>query len=166
MTRWKDLITMFCRVHFVFSFQLFISSPGTFRLQRWSSRGHILKSLASKLQVLENCLVLGSRTAVFLESLKFCRSFFVEKLGFLILFFWEYLKKNWRHYYYYFFFGEHLRLCPCPRKSLSSKRRKGCLWPRIFFCVLGLEPSTPPLSRVRLSLMLSVFRLSPISTFI
>ena len=70
------------RVHFVFSFQLFFRSTDTFRLQRWSPPGHILKSLASKLQVLENCPVLGSRTAVFLESLKFCRSFFVEKLVF------------------------------------------------------------------------------------
>ena len=37
-------------------------------------RGHILKSLAlaSKPQVLENCPVLGSRTALFFESLKFC----------------------------------------------------------------------------------------------
>ena len=40
---------------FVFSFQLLFRSTVTFRLQRWSSRGHILKSLASKLQVLENC---------------------------------------------------------------------------------------------------------------
>ena len=47
--------------------------------QRWSprgppwSRGHILKSLAlaSKPQVLENCPVLGSRTALFFELLKF-----------------------------------------------------------------------------------------------
>ena len=81
---------MFCRVHFVFSFQLLFRPTVTLRLQRWSPRGHILKSLASKLQVLENCLVLGSRTAVFLESLKFCRSFFVETLVleiFLILFF-------------------------------------------------------------------------------
>ena len=51
--------------------------------QRWSpqggpwprgrSRGHILKSLAlaSKPQVLENCPVLGSRTALFFEQLKF-----------------------------------------------------------------------------------------------
>ena len=44
----------------------------TFRLQRWSPRGRILKSSASKLQVLENCPVFGSRTAVFFESLKFC----------------------------------------------------------------------------------------------
>ena len=71
--------------------------------QRWSSRGrpwprgHILKSLAlaskvkslalaSRPQVLENCPVLGSRTAVFFELLKFCgalekffgKRFFVE----------------------------------------------------------------------------------------
>ena len=68
--------------HFVFSFQLFFSSTDTFRLLRRSPRGHILKSLASKLQVLKNCPVLGSKTAVFLESLKFCRLFFVEKLVF------------------------------------------------------------------------------------
>ena len=49
--------------------------------QRWSPRGHILKSLASKVkslalasrpQVLENWPVLGSRTAVFFKLLKFC----------------------------------------------------------------------------------------------
>ena len=59
--------------------------------QRWSPRGrpwpggrprgHILKSLASKVktlalasrpQALENCSVLGSRTALFFELLKFC----------------------------------------------------------------------------------------------
>ena len=48
---------------------------------RGRPRGHILKSLAlaskvkslaSKPQVLENCPVLGSRTALFLESLKYC----------------------------------------------------------------------------------------------
>ena len=54
--------------------------------QRWSprgrpwprgrSRGHIFKSLAlaSKPQVLQNCPVLGLRTALFFEWLKFCRS--------------------------------------------------------------------------------------------
>ena len=56
--------------------------------QRWSPRGHILKSLAlaSRPQVLENWPVLGSRTAVFFELLKFCEAlenifgkrFFVE----------------------------------------------------------------------------------------
>ena len=64
--------------------------------QRWSPqgrfwprgrpRGHILKSLASRPQVLENWPVLGSRTALFFELLKFCgalkkffgKRFFVE----------------------------------------------------------------------------------------
>ena len=60
--------------------------------QRWSPRGrpwprgHILKSLASRPQVLENWPVLGSRTALFFELLKFCEAlekffgkrFFVE----------------------------------------------------------------------------------------
>ena len=52
--------------------------------QRWSPRGrpwprgHILKSLALKVkslawpQILENCPVLGSRTALFFEPWKFC----------------------------------------------------------------------------------------------
>ena len=47
--------------------------------QRWSPRGHILKSLASKVnslaskpQVLENCPALGSRTALFFVPLKSC----------------------------------------------------------------------------------------------
>ena len=53
--------------------------------QRWSPRrrlrGHVLKSLAlasrvkflaSKPHVLQNCPVLGSRTALFFEPLKFC----------------------------------------------------------------------------------------------
>ena len=43
----------------------------TRRKQRWSPRGHILKSLASKPQVLENCPVLGSRTALFLNHWNF-----------------------------------------------------------------------------------------------
>ena len=42
--------------------------------QRWSPREHIFMTLASKPQVLENCSVLGSRTALFFEWLKFCRS--------------------------------------------------------------------------------------------
>ena len=35
-------------------------------------RGHILKALASKPQVFENCAVLGSRTELFFEPLKLC----------------------------------------------------------------------------------------------
>ena len=67
--------------------------------QRWSSRGHpwprgrprghILKSLASRPEVLENWPVLGSRTAVVFELLKLCgvlekffgKRFFVEIAG-------------------------------------------------------------------------------------
>ena len=51
---------------------VFLLNLGT-RAQRWSPRGrpwprgHILMSLASKPQVLENCPVLGSRTALFFE---------------------------------------------------------------------------------------------------
>ena len=56
--------------------------------QRWSlrgrswprgrPRGHILKALASSPQVLKNWPVLGSRTALFFELLKFCGA--LEKL--------------------------------------------------------------------------------------
>ena len=57
--------------------------------QRWSPRGHILKSLAlaskvkslalaSRPQVVENWPVLGSRTALLFELLKFCEA--LEKL--------------------------------------------------------------------------------------
>ena len=55
--------------------------------QRWSPRGHILKSLAlaSKPQVLKNCPVLGSRTALFFELFKVCEALekFFGKLFFL-----------------------------------------------------------------------------------
>ena len=67
----------------------------SFQEGRGGPRGHILKSLAlaskvkslaSRPQVLENWPVLGSRTAVFFELLKFCEAlekffgkrFFVE----------------------------------------------------------------------------------------
>ena len=92
--------------------------------RRWSPRGHILKflALASKPQVLENCPVLGSRTALFLNRWNFvgkrqkpcgksAKTFFwfplVEIAGkkifedlshlkkfFEDLFFWDRLKKN------------------------------------------------------------------------
>ena len=138
--------------------------------QRWSPRGrpwprgrprgHILKSLASKVeslalasksQVLENCPVLGSRTALFFEWLKVCRS--AEK-NFLDRFFGDQQKKFLKT----FFFGEHLRLCPWFLALASSipvfglERvcpRKGCPWPWIFFVSLAssLVSSTPPLLR-------------------
>ena len=78
-----SLILFLCAVHIVL-----LSPDETFeqgRNQRWSPggrpcpRGHILKSLASKVkslaskpQVFKNWLVLGSRTALFFEPLKFC----------------------------------------------------------------------------------------------
>ena len=116
-----------------------------FCYQRWSPRGLILKSLtlASKPQVLENCPVLGSRTALFLNRWNFvgkrqkpcgksAKPFFwfpqVEiawKKIFEDLF---RLKKIFED----LFFWEHLRLCPCPwpREGLSLASK--------FFCVLGL----------------------------
>ena len=91
-----------------------------------------VKSLASRPQVFENWLVLGSRTAVFFELLKFC--------GALEKFLWR-----------LFFFGEHL---PLVLGLESVCPRKGCPWPRIFFVSLasrthfkvlslGLEASSP-----------------------
>ena len=116
--------------------------------QRWSPqgrpwprgrpRGQIFKSLASKVkslalaskpQVLENCPVLGSRTALFFEWLKFCR--LVEKCFSRPFFFWRLTEKKFLRP---FFSGKHLHLCPW-------------LWPGAFlslalvsdfFCVLGL----------------------------
>ena len=111
-------------------------------LQRWGPRrrllprGHILKSLAlaSKPQVLENCPVLGSKTAIFFELLKFCRSpeknfddLFLEIAGKIVV-------KT-------FFLREHLPLVSLALASsipvLGLEKvcpRKGCLWPRIFLC--------------------------------
>ena len=164
MTRRKNLIAIFCRVHFVFSFQLFFSSTVFFRLQRWSPRGHILKSLASKPQVFENCPVLGSRTALFFESLNLCRSReknFCRRCFFgvfLILFFGDNLKnffenlffktreKNFEDLIVIILFGEHLRLCPSPRKGLSSEGLSLasdiflCPWPRALCPRLHLSP--------------------------
>ena len=101
--------------------------------QRWSPwgrarpRGHILKSLASKAkslalaskpQVLENWPVLGSRTALFFELLKFCgapeklfgRRYFLEIAWKIFLkTFFLFLEIVWRIFVKTFFFGEHLR---------------------------------------------------------
>ena len=139
--------------------------------QRWSPRGrpwprgHILKSLAlaskvkslaSRPQVLENWPVLGSRTALFFELLKFRgalekffgKRFFVEivwKIFVKTFFFWDRLKNLCETLFFFFFFGEHLRLCPWSLALASSIPvlglesvcpRKGCPWPwpRIFLC--------------------------------
>ena len=141
-------------------------------MQRWSPRGrpwprgHILKSLASKVkssalalasrpQVLENWPVLGSRTALFFELLKFCgalEKFFRKR--FFVEIAWKIFVKT------FFFFWRALALVSLalassiPVLGLESVcPRKGCPWPwpRIFFVSLALAlasslvSSTPPL---------------------
>ena len=96
-----------------------------------------VKSLASKTQVLENYPVLGSRTALYFELLKFCRSpkkFFEDPC---------FLENAWK-FFWRPFFVEHLRLCPWPRAFLSLASRRSVLGRAVpglgFFCALGLEP--------------------------
>ena len=107
-------------------------------------------------QVLENCPVLGSRTALFFELLNFCisheknfrKAFFTGehlkkflKTFFLVFFFEIVEKKIWQPFY----FEQHLRLCPFSAALASSipvlglervYPQKGCPWPwpRIFLC--------------------------------
>ena len=110
-------------------------------------QGRTLKSLIldSKPQVFENCPVLGSRIALFFESLKFCwktpetsreicEDVFFSRLEIA----WKILLKN-------FFFLESNCACvldlehSCPwfRDGLSSEELSLA---SDFFCVLGLEP--------------------------
>ena len=135
--------------------------------QRWSPRerpwprGHILKSLAlaskvkslalaSRPQVLENWPVLGSRTAVFFELLKFCgalEKFFRKR--FFVEIAWKIYVKT------FFFFGDRLKnfcedlffflettcacvLGPWPRAFLSLASRVSVLGKAVLG--LGLEP--------------------------
>ena len=126
-------------------------------------------ALASRPQILENWPVLGSRTALFFELLKFCealekffgkrfvveitRKIFVETFFFFFFFFEDRLKN-------FCDFGEHLHLCPWSLALASSIPvlgiksvcpRKGCPWPwpRFFSVSLALASSlvtsTPPL---------------------
>ena len=115
-------------------------------------RGHILKclalastvkSLALKPQVLENCPVLGSRTALFFKLLKFCwktpevMRIICKNLS-CLTFLEDCLKKLFEDFFGdrlksfsgNLFFGEHLRLCTwswswpralCPRLHVCSK---------------------------------------------
>ena len=125
--------------------------------QRWSPRGRswprgqILKSLAlaSRPQVLKNWPVLGSRTALFFELLKFRgalekffgKRFFVEiawKIFVKTFFFFEIA---WKIFVKTFFFWRALALvslvlglglehsCPWPRECLSSERLSLAPWP-------------------------------------
>ena len=136
-------------------------------------RGHILKSLASKVkslalasrpQVLKNWPVLGSRIALFFELLKFCRSleknfrrnFLLENAWKKILktlVFWggDRLKKIFED----FFSLENtcawvLGLWPWPRAFLSLASGESVLGRAVlglglgFFCVLGLGLGLEP----------------------
>ena len=121
--------------------------------QRWSlrghpwprggARGHILMylalalkikslALASKPQVLVNCPVLGSRTALFFELLQFCRS--VKKIV-EDLFFGDRLKRFFEDLFVLENTGARVlglgleHSCPWPRKNLSSEGLKPT-WPR------------------------------------
>ena len=109
-----------------------------FNNQKKSPRGRILMSLAlkvkslvfalaSKPQVLENCPILGSRTAVFFE-LKFCRS--REKN------FWRplFLEIAWKIFWRRLFFRRTLALVSFVLGLERACPRKGCPWPRTFLC--------------------------------
>ena len=162
VTRSKDLVAIFCRAHFVFSFQLFFGSIVTFRLQRWSPWGHILKFLASKPQVLKNCPVLGSRRALFFKSFKFCRS--PEKIfcrpcfseitkNFFEDLFFEIAWKTFLKTLLFFSFENRCvrgleHYCPWPREGLASEGLSlasdfFCPWPRALCPRLHLSPFKP-----------------------
>ena len=121
--------------------------------QRWSPRGrpwprgHILKSLASKPQVLENCPVLGSRTALFLKPLKF-RWKTLETLWkickdlFLVSSSRDRLNKNfWKPFFFFFFENTCVYvLGPWPREGLSLASNVS-----LALACASLMSSTPPL---------------------
>ena len=114
-------------------------------VERWSPREHIFMSLAlaSKPQVLENCPVLGSRTALFLEWLKFCRS--AEKcFSRPFFFFGDRRKKNFED----LFLRKTLAFVSLVL-GLGLKHSCPWPWPRIFFVSLALASnlvsSTPSL---------------------
>ena len=137
-------------------------------------------ALASRPQVLENWPVLGSRTALFFELLKFCEAlekffgkrFFVEIAGkifvktFFFFFFFEIACKIFVKTF--FFFWRALALvslvlglehpCPWPRECLSSERLSLALaWD--FFVSLALASSlvssTPPLMLIHLQYLIT-----------
>ena len=129
-----------------------VSSP-----QRWTPRGHILKSLAlaSRPQVLENWPVLGSRTALFFERLKqflenvfFCGDCLKNFCEDLFFFFGGRLKNFCENLFFFLestsacvhgpWFWPQAFLCLASRVSVLGKAILGLGLG--FFCVLGLEP--------------------------
>ena len=128
--------------------------------QRWSSRkrpwprgrfrGHILNSLASKPQVLQNCSVLSSRTALFFKPLKSCwktpeTSRKICEDLFLFCSSEDHLKKNFRRP----FFLWRTLASVSSVQGLALERVCPWPWPRNFFVFLALDSnlisSTPPL---------------------
>ena len=96
-----------------------------------------VKSLASKPQVLENGPVLGSRTALIFEWLKFCK--LAEKLFFYTIFFEDRLKKIFEDLFFENTCVCVLGLqhsCPWPREYQSSEGLSLALASDLFF-VLG-----------------------------
>ena len=113
--------------------------------QRWSPRGHILKSLAlaskvkslalaSRPQVLENWPVLGSRTALFFELLKFCEA--LENL-FGKRFFSGDRLKNFSEDLFFFEIACACVLGPWPRAFLSLASRVSVLGKAVLGLGLG-----------------------------
>ena len=124
--------------------------------QRWSPRGHILRSLAlaSKVQFLAPsprklaCPRLEDSTIFWIVKIlwsawkMFRKTFFcgdrLKNFSEDLFFFWDRLK------IFCDLFGEHLRLCPWPWAFLSLASRVSVLGKGVlglgFFCVLGLEP--------------------------
>ena len=105
---------------------------------------------------LENNSIFGILKILYIV---FCRKtcFFGD---FLILFFWEHLKKNFEDFIIIFFGGN---TCACVLALEKVCSRKGCLWPRIFFCVLGLEPCALSSTSVPCPFRPNVKRLSSLS---
>ena len=130
-------------------------------MQRWSPRGHILKSLAlaSKVkslalrpQVLENWPVLGSRTARFFGMLKFWDRLknVCEDLFFFFFFFGDRLK-NFCEDLFFFFFWRALALCvlgPWPWAFLSLASRVSVLGKAVLGLGLGFFLCPWPWPRV------------------
>ena len=127
-----------------------------------ASRTHLKSlALASRRQVLENWPVLGSRTALVFELLKFCgavekffgKRVFVEiawKIFVKTFFFGDRLKNFCEDLFFFFWralalvslvLGHgHEHSCPWPRECLSSERLSLALaLASDFFCVLGLS---------------------------
>ena len=125
------------------------SGGGVLKDTFWSPWPRSLKpskialSSARRQHYFRSCWKFVERMKNSLENVSFWRSpenFSVD------FFFWDRLKNLFEDLFF-FFFGEHLRLSPWSLALawsipvLDLERvcpRKGCPWPRIFFCVLGL----------------------------